>query len=130
MNYQPQRCAAIAVGTLIVGISGSVIIGMLLRYVGPLSDVKYVFILAASAGVVAVIFTLRELQQITAIERKSTMTFEWYKTTSPASVTRVGVICSKCGGDRVHVRNLMGHTYLREHFCVRCGHTLYYSSES
>jgi hypothetical protein len=55
--------------------------------------------------------------------------YHWYITTYPASVQGNSLRCFKCSGNRIHVRGLMGRTFHREHFCTKCGTTLYYSPE-
>jgi hypothetical protein len=56
--------------------------------------------------------------------------FAWFKATHPASVTRDGVICTKCSSTKIHVRGVMNQSYMRAHVCTRCGETLYFSSET
>lgn len=55
--------------------------------------------------------------------------YEWYKSTHPQLVKNNRVSCFRCNHNRIHVRGLMQRTYVREHFCVQCGETLYYSPE-
>ncbi|HEX6993748.1 MAG TPA: hypothetical protein VF339_06330 [Gammaproteobacteria bacterium] len=68
----------------------------------------------------------KAFKQISAFQK---MTYEWYKSEHPEHVHRNGVSCFSCGNARIHVRALMNRTYHREHFCTRCGKTLYYSPE-
>jgi hypothetical protein len=55
--------------------------------------------------------------------------YQWYKLTHPDYAQDGSLRCFRCRGNRIHVRGLMGGTYHREHFCVQCGTTLYYSPE-
>ncbi|MCA8297738.1 hypothetical protein LGN19_28500 [Burkholderia sp. AU30198] len=55
--------------------------------------------------------------------------YQWYRATYPDAMRGNRVVCRSCGNDRVHVRNIMQHTFMREHFCGQCGESLYYSQE-
>ena len=55
--------------------------------------------------------------------------FSWYRATYPDKVSPGRVTCIDCGGTRLHTERVMQGTYLRRHFCVNCGKTLYYSPE-
>jgi predicted SprT family Zn-dependent metalloprotease len=56
--------------------------------------------------------------------------YQWFATEHPDSVSEHGVRCTQCKSSRIHVRSVMNQSYMREHFCARCGTTLYYSEES
>ena len=56
--------------------------------------------------------------------------FDWYRATYSSHFHNGRVTCHKCGGDRIHSRSLLRHTFTREHFCTQCGETLYYSPEA
>jgi hypothetical protein len=53
--------------------------------------------------------------------------FMWYSKTYPNNVQKKFVICHKCNGERVHTRTTANNSSFREHFCPKCGETLYYS---
>jgi len=64
------------------------------------------------------------------LRRFEAQSFAWYKTTYADRCAPNGrVSCKDCGSHQIRVRGLMQHTYTREHFCGRCGTTLYYSPE-
>lgn len=83
----------------------------------------------AFIGVGSLIGWIR-LSAIRRVRRLAQMSYDWYRKTYPSLVSGSGVKCHQCGGGRIHVRGLMQHTYLREHFCTQCGTTLYYSPEA
>lgn len=66
------------------------------------------------------------LKQLNTFE---SMTYDWYKSTNPSCVGSGFVSCNSCGNKRINTRTLMNKTFHREHFCVQCGKSLYYSSE-
>lgn len=55
--------------------------------------------------------------------------YQWYRQQYPESILGKKVLCNSCGSDSVRVRGLMQQTYMREHFCGRCGQVLYFSPE-
>ncbi|CAB3753722.1 hypothetical protein LMG29660_02187 [Burkholderia puraquae] len=55
--------------------------------------------------------------------------YQWYRETYPDAVRGSRVMCRSCGNDRIHARNVMQRTFMREHFCSQCGESLYYSPE-
>lgn len=59
----------------------------------------------------------------------STHTFDSYKNKHPELVKNDSVECFSCGCKRIAARSLLNRTYHREHFCSKCGKTLYYSPE-
>lgn len=63
------------------------------------------------------------------MKRMRGQNFDWYRTTYASHVRNGRVACRKCDCDRISVRQLMRHTYMREHVCTQCGETLYYSLE-
>ncbi|HEU4485447.1 MAG TPA: hypothetical protein VFR96_08170 [Povalibacter sp.] len=70
--------------------------------------------------------TFKRLRKLDQCRARS---FEWYAKEYPHCVTPDRVLCWKCNNARINVRNLMAHTYLREHSCSRCGENLYYTPE-
>ena len=64
-----------------------------------------------------------------AQNRRREQDFQWFAGRHPDCVRQGRVVCPYCRGARIHARSLLQHTYMREHFCVTCGHTLYYSPE-
>ncbi len=72
------------------------------------------------------VFAFAEMKKLN--QRKS-MNYEWYKSTYPDQVKGNRVSCFVCGNEKIHARALMRRTFLREHFCIQCGKTLYYSPE-
>ena len=69
------------------------------------------------------------VQQHRKKQRMREQDYDWYKSAHPDLVTERGVKCASCGNSRINARALMQHTYMREHYCVQCGTTLYYSPE-
>ncbi|KVD08047.1 hypothetical protein WI80_14655 [Burkholderia ubonensis] len=63
------------------------------------------------------------------VERMRAKNYQWYRATYPDAMRGNRVACYSCGNDRVHVRNVMQRTFMREHFCSQCGESLYYSPE-
>jgi uncharacterized paraquat-inducible protein A len=55
--------------------------------------------------------------------------FVWFSKTYPECVTADSVSCNACKSEQVHARGMTNNTKMREHFCTRCGHVLYYSPE-
>ncbi|WP_144267272.1 hypothetical protein [Comamonas thiooxydans] len=56
--------------------------------------------------------------------------YAWYKVNHPKSVDDTGKVkCYSCGSSNVKTKNLMNHTYTRDHHCGNCGTHLFYSSE-
>lgn len=55
--------------------------------------------------------------------------YQWYKKTYPDNVNGNHINCFVCGNDRVSTKALKNRTFHREHFCMQCGKTLYYSRE-
>lgn len=56
--------------------------------------------------------------------------YAWYKKTYPQAVNPAGqAACFVCNSSRLHTKNMMNQTYLREHHCGNCGQSLYYSPE-
>jgi hypothetical protein len=80
-------------------------------------------------GIVAVVIGVSWWQHFLAQNRRRQQNFRWFAERHPQCVTQGRVSCSHCGGSRINARGLMRHTYMREHFCVTCGQTLYYSPE-
>ncbi len=67
--------------------------------------------------------------RLAQLEKFSTHTFDSYKNKHPNLVKHDSVECFSCGGKRISARALLNKTYHREHFCTKCGTTLYYSPE-
>lgn len=89
-----------------------------------------IFLALPIAIVAAIVISIRDsFRAEREHKRMLSMDYEWYRQTHPACTRSNAVSCHSCGGNRVHVRNLMNRTYLREHFCTQCGLTLYYSPE-
>ncbi len=80
---------------------------------------------AGVSGFIAYAF----VQQRRNRRRMLSQDYQWYKSLHPELVTASGVKCVSCGNSRINARALMRQTYMREHFCVQCGTTLYYSPE-
>ncbi len=57
------------------------------------------------------------------------MDYVWYVGEHPACKTGNSVLCFACGSNNLRVERLMQQTYLRKHYCGRCGTSLYYSTE-
>jgi len=76
-------------------------------------------------GVVAAI-----IQQYQRLQKLREQDYQWYRERYPEAIKGSRVTCNSCGSDRITVRGLMQHTYLREHVCTQCGSALYYSRES
>lgn len=56
--------------------------------------------------------------------------FEWYRGEYPVAIDSKGQVkCFKCESSRIHTKNLMNRTFIREHHCGQCGQSLYFSSE-
>ena len=79
--------------------------------------------------VVAVAFVAVWGTRLLAQYRRRAQNFYWFAGRHPDCVQHGRVACPSCGGSRINARGLMQRTYMREHFCVTCGHTLYYSRE-
>ena len=67
-----------------------------------------------------------EYARFAKFERK---TFDWYVRSNPGSLRNGQVLCRHCGSGRISTKAVHERTYHREHHCVQCGKTLYYSSE-
>jgi hypothetical protein len=80
------------------------------------------------AGFLAFIVTMI-VRQRAELARKRARNYAWYEQNHPKCVVGDRVYCFSCNGQRIQVRNLMQGTYLRDHFCAKCGTTLYYTPE-
>lgn len=67
--------------------------------------------------------------QLQLLSRFEKNTYSRYKDDHPEHVRGNRVSCCECGSSRISARGLMNHTYHREHYCMECGKTLYYSPE-
>jgi hypothetical protein len=85
------------------------------------------------AAVLVLLLIYFTIAQVVDVFRKVALykkrTFAWYRTNYPDQIRGSKVSCYECGGERIHVRELMNQTFTREHFCTACGKTLYYSPE-
>ena len=129
MKYKIQKVAVIAFGSIFIIIGAGALISALPTALhGRTNDWP---IVVAGIGFTCIgFFAARQnVLRLSALERKASMTFEWFRNTYPQAVTRDRVSCTSCGASRIHVRGLMQQSYLREHFCTRCGTVLYYSPE-
>jgi len=61
--------------------------------------------------------------------RMKSMNYAWYRRSYAGCFVNGRPTCYACGNNRIHTKNLMQGTYLREHFCSQCGEALYYSEE-
>ncbi len=68
-------------------------------------------------------------QSYLAQNRRRQQNFQSFTRQYPQCVQQGRVICPHCNGSRINARGLMQRTFMREHFCVTCGQTLYYSPE-
>jgi DNA-directed RNA polymerase subunit RPC12/RpoP len=66
------------------------------------------------------------LAQFANFEQKSS---NWYRSTYPEFSKNGRVTCRHCGSHKISIRGLGRNTFHREHVCVECGKTLYYSPE-
>lgn len=80
-------------------------------------------------GGVVLLLLIQHLGREQVIKNLKAMSYESYKASHPDNVRGNRVTCFHCGGDRINIRSLMNHLYHREHICVQCGKTLYYSPE-
>lgn len=83
-----------------------------------------VFAVALTAFVLVWRSSLKKLAQLKAMD------YQWYAKTYPTCVEGERVKCRSCGSAHSRTERLMGRTFLRRHFCGRCGTTLYYSPEN
>lgn len=113
MTYSSQKITAITITTFLAVIMGAFSILM------PWSPFPLLFLLSIYVG-------QRTLKRI---KRWETENFQWYVAKHPACSTAHGVSCFSCGHNKIQTRNLMNHSYTREHFCAQCGKTLYFSPE-
>lgn len=90
---------------------------------GIFSLFPYLFALAFLAAIVG------GVRSRLAQSRRRQQDFHWFAGRHPDCLQPGRVACPCCGGSRINARGLMQQTYMREHFCVTCGHTLYYSRE-
>lgn len=95
--------------------------------------------LGDQASLISVLVSILICTSITAIflrqswkriSHYQTHTFQWYVGSFPSFFRNQRVYCYACNAGKIHTRNLMNHTYTREHFCAQCGSTLYFSSEN
>ena len=76
------------------------------------------------------IWTAAGFYQFSRIRKLQRKDFRWYQDKHQDAVSERGkVSCYSCGNRSVRVRNLLQHTYTREHFCGECGTTLFFSKE-
>jgi hypothetical protein len=131
VKYKMQRLLVMTVGAIFVVIgAGAVLVALPRALHGGRGDDWSQLIFGIFFGGVGFAGTLLRVLRISALERKAGMTFKWFKDTYPQSVSGDRITCISCSGTRIHVRGLMQQSYLREHFCTRCGTALYYSPES
>lgn len=82
------------------------------------------------AGLGAVVFVvLVHAVRFLRMKRMLEQNYAWYVGRHPDRVKGKRVECHACGADSIRVRGLMQRTFMREHFCGRCGEVLYYSPE-
>lgn len=79
---------------------------------------------------VAVVVCVNYFYKLNLNAQRLENNFDKYKADHPDCVFGGRVKCYECGSQRVNARGLMNQTYTREHFCVQCGKTLYYSPEN
>lgn len=87
---------------------------------------------AAGFGIFLLFFGLLSFITFSNIRRDSKFkakNYAWYRKAYPAAYRDKRITCHSCDSDRVHTRNLMNQTFMREHFCSQCGQTLFYSPE-
>jgi len=85
-----------------------------------------ILVSVASVGAVGYIFATARRR----VREMKTRDYNWYKQQYPAAFKDGRPTCYSCGGKSVVVKNLMQRTFMREHLCVDCGTTLFYSSEA
>ena len=94
----------------------------------------FVLVIAIGIPIWILIWMLKVIhnQRIQWEERRKELrerNFFWYSALHPECTSGKRVLCNVCKSDSVRIRGLMQGTYTREHFCGRCGETLYYSPE-
>lgn len=64
------------------------------------------------------------------IQKMLAKNYAWYKENYPQAVDAKGqTSCFECKSMRIHAKNLINKTYVRQHHCGNCEKTLYYSPE-
>jgi hypothetical protein len=129
VNYKIQRLGVMVIGTIVVTIGAGALLSALPTALRGRNDDWPIVIFGVFFGGIGFLSTRRQMSRLSALERKAGMTFKWFNDTYPQSVSGDRISCISCGGTRIHVRGLMQRSYLREHFCTRCGTALYYSPE-
>lgn len=129
MNYLAQRIIMLifcAVGAL------SLMVGVISLAVPLIRGTSFIPVLDSSilALLFGTIFFFVGVSRYRKFTRFAKQTYDWYKQQYPELLTDQGARCYSCKSSSVRVRGLMNHTYTREHFCARCGATLYYSPEN
>lgn len=76
-------------------------------------------------GLVLAILIYRQIR-VTKLKR---MNYSWYLKSHPKNVLNGKVSCHSCASQEIGVERMMQQTYLRRHYCRRCGTNIYYSAE-
>lgn len=85
-------------------------------------------VLVFGVAITAFVFVWRS--SVKKLAKLRAMDYHWYAKANPACVAGGRVKCRSCGSAHSKTERLMGRTFLRRHFCGRCGTTMYYSPEN
>lgn len=100
--------------------------GLGLSLYGFITTDKIFFWFGVIIAAIGVLRLIKEFQ----IQKMLAKNYSWYKKQYPKAVDEKGqASCFECNSKRIHTKNLMNQTYVREHHCGNCGKTLYYSPE-
>ena len=121
MKYTIGKLAGIIFGAIGLASFGATLVGVL-RGKADAGQVAF----GLFFGVIFAVAGIPNYRRFAMFQRQN---FAWYAKTYPSSMVKGRVHCHSCSSDRVHVKNVMQHTYTRAHLCGNCGTTLFYSPE-
>lgn len=81
-------------------------------------------------GGVGTLLLVAVLRRFFKMKKMLDHNYQWYRMQNPDCVQGKRLLCHSCGSEAIRVRGLMRRTFMREHFCGRCGEVLYFSPES
>lgn len=90
--------------------------------------VEYAIFLLLVSGLSAA-YLVEYLRRDKMLRTFADMSYDNYKLRHPDNVRSNRITCFNCGGNRLNIRAMMDQLYHREHVCVQCGTTLYYTPE-